>query len=245
MKSVWETVVEPGWEISMHMWPIPEPPEIDLAAALDGIEIVDEGLPPPPPPAPSASGGKHGDHAYAPGGVVMVLGLTQLQKNRKRVGRKNSQPDSLRFLARANQQRKVEKERRNKHHQQSLLTLYVRYNINISLRTERMTALAIMCPRRTVCQLPLNLLGFGRCISEGACESNSGILLVCRRFDELSGQRLFYSIPSQYASLGVSLLTSSELDLLQIYPCHYSTGWVTFYCYSLPSTVSENHLTTM
>jgi len=59
MKSVWETVVEPGWEISMHMWPLPEPPEIDpLVEGLADIVIVDEGVPPPPPPLPSASGGK-------------------------------------------------------------------------------------------------------------------------------------------------------------------------------------------
>lgn len=58
MKSVWETVVEPGWEISMHMWPLPEPPEIDPLEALGGIVIVDEGMPPPPPPILSASGGK-------------------------------------------------------------------------------------------------------------------------------------------------------------------------------------------
>ena len=27
MKSVWAEVVEPGWSISMHMWPLPPPPE--------------------------------------------------------------------------------------------------------------------------------------------------------------------------------------------------------------------------
>ena len=25
MPSTWESVIEPGWEITMHMWPIPEP----------------------------------------------------------------------------------------------------------------------------------------------------------------------------------------------------------------------------
>jgi hypothetical protein len=31
---VWETIIQPGWSISMHMWPIPEPPKP---------------VPPPPP----------------------------------------------------------------------------------------------------------------------------------------------------------------------------------------------------
>ena len=25
LPQVWETMVEPGWEVSMHMWPLPEP----------------------------------------------------------------------------------------------------------------------------------------------------------------------------------------------------------------------------
>ena len=50
MKSVWETVVEPGWSISMHMWPLPEPPPADAAAdAPADVVIVEEGGPPPPP----------------------------------------------------------------------------------------------------------------------------------------------------------------------------------------------------
>ena len=27
MPSIWESVIEPGWEITMHMRPIPEPQE--------------------------------------------------------------------------------------------------------------------------------------------------------------------------------------------------------------------------
>ncbi|EKV17505.1 hypothetical protein PDIG_14240 [Penicillium digitatum PHI26] len=37
LPQVWETVVEPDWAITMHMWPIPEKPKED---------------PPPPPPTP-------------------------------------------------------------------------------------------------------------------------------------------------------------------------------------------------
>lgn len=38
MKPEWGSVIESGWEISMHMWPLPEPPEEPPE--------VDEGSPP-------------------------------------------------------------------------------------------------------------------------------------------------------------------------------------------------------
>lgn len=31
LPQVWETVVEPDWAITMHMWPIPEKPKDDAA----------------------------------------------------------------------------------------------------------------------------------------------------------------------------------------------------------------------
>ena len=63
LPHVWETVVEPDWTITMHMWPMNDDKEGDaLVDGLAGIEIV-EGLPPPPPPAPSAPGGAGGDGA--------------------------------------------------------------------------------------------------------------------------------------------------------------------------------------
>lgn len=40
LPQVWETVVEPDWTITMHMWPIPEKPK------------TPEPPPPPPPPPP-------------------------------------------------------------------------------------------------------------------------------------------------------------------------------------------------
>ena len=59
MPSVWETVIEPNWEITMHLWPIPEPKEEEpVVEEAPGVVIVDEGAPPPPPPAPSNTGGK-------------------------------------------------------------------------------------------------------------------------------------------------------------------------------------------
>src|ERR1700761_7230641 len=45
LPQVWETVVEPDWTITMHMWPIPEKPkEPDPPPA--------EGSPAPPPEEP-------------------------------------------------------------------------------------------------------------------------------------------------------------------------------------------------
>lgn len=62
MPSIWDTLIEPGWEISMHMWPIPEPPPAEPGAEESPeIVIVDEGVPPPPPSAPSAHSGKIDD----------------------------------------------------------------------------------------------------------------------------------------------------------------------------------------
>ncbi|PWY77148.1 hypothetical protein BO94DRAFT_604240 [Aspergillus sclerotioniger CBS 115572] len=40
LPQVWETVIEPDWTITMHMWPIPEKPK------------TPEPIPPPDPPAP-------------------------------------------------------------------------------------------------------------------------------------------------------------------------------------------------
>ncbi|KAK5674309.1 hypothetical protein LTS10_012893 [Elasticomyces elasticus] len=47
LPQVWDTMIQPDWEISMHMWPMPEPkkekkPLVDpLAGFLDGLGIVD------------------------------------------------------------------------------------------------------------------------------------------------------------------------------------------------------------
>jgi hypothetical protein len=42
LPQVWETVIEPDWTITMHMWPIPEKPK------------TPEPAPPPEPLAPEA-----------------------------------------------------------------------------------------------------------------------------------------------------------------------------------------------
>ena len=59
MPSIWESVIEPGWEITMHMWPIPEPPEAvvdELAGGMADVVIVEPGVPPPPPGGETVDG---------------------------------------------------------------------------------------------------------------------------------------------------------------------------------------------
>ena len=56
MPSIWESVIEPGWEITMHMWPIPEPPEPGDPPADDTVVIEEPGVPPPPPGGETVDG---------------------------------------------------------------------------------------------------------------------------------------------------------------------------------------------
>ena len=51
MPSIWESVIEPGWEIKMHLWAIPEPQEGggSLAGKMTDVVNVKPGLPLPPP----------------------------------------------------------------------------------------------------------------------------------------------------------------------------------------------------
>src|SRR5271167_5009305 len=37
LPQVWETMIEPDWNVTMHMWPIPEPPK---AGPPDGVHVV-------------------------------------------------------------------------------------------------------------------------------------------------------------------------------------------------------------
>ena len=64
LPQVWETVIEPDWVVTMHMWPIPEPPKPedpppDKAAETpaDKPAEVPAEVPPVPPPAPEATDG--------------------------------------------------------------------------------------------------------------------------------------------------------------------------------------------
>lgn len=70
LPQVWETMVEPDWIITMHMWPMPEPPKPeDPPPSAEPIPEV----PPPPPPAPEA-----------PEPVLVPDGMTLLKMNRSK-----------------------------------------------------------------------------------------------------------------------------------------------------------------
>ncbi|KAL8661809.1 MAG: hypothetical protein Q9202_005235 [Teloschistes flavicans] len=61
LPQVWETVIEPDWTVTMHMWPMPEPPKPEEPPPVDGVVEVpppdDKDAPPPPPPPPDAPKG--------------------------------------------------------------------------------------------------------------------------------------------------------------------------------------------
>lgn len=41
LPAVWETVVEPDWNITMHMWPMPEP-QVEEAPVVEVPEVAPE-----------------------------------------------------------------------------------------------------------------------------------------------------------------------------------------------------------
>lgn len=50
LPQVWETMIEPDWIITMHMWPMPEPPKVEDQPPAP--ESAPPEVPPPPPPLP-------------------------------------------------------------------------------------------------------------------------------------------------------------------------------------------------
>ena len=65
LPQVWGTVIEPDTTITMHMWPMPEPPKPEDPPPESTTDVVDvpeakkedTGMPNQEPPAPSAPGG--------------------------------------------------------------------------------------------------------------------------------------------------------------------------------------------
>ena len=108
MKSVWETVVEPGWSISMHMWPLPPPPEPEEAPADEGadIVIVEEGVPPPPP---EHSGGSDGAGLSL---IAMQVMIHANFKQRRSPRRKRSRKVLARSSCGVPERRRAERARR-------------------------------------------------------------------------------------------------------------------------------------
>ncbi|KAL9115743.1 MAG: hypothetical protein Q9227_000111 [Pyrenula ochraceoflavens] len=48
LPQVWETVVEPGWVVTMHAWPMPEKPESPKPVIIDDeILVLDDIVKPP------------------------------------------------------------------------------------------------------------------------------------------------------------------------------------------------------
>lgn len=49
LPQVWESIIEPDWTITMHMWPIPEPPPPQTVEASANPDDLDPGRPLLPP----------------------------------------------------------------------------------------------------------------------------------------------------------------------------------------------------
>ncbi|KAL8759778.1 MAG: hypothetical protein Q9199_000502 [Rusavskia elegans] len=96
LPQVWETVIEPDWTITMHMWPIPEPPPLpdpppdaagDPAAVVEVPPKDGKAPPPPPPPPPPGSVKKTTKASKPPLFLSWTAGKPKNPKSLK-VGRK-------------------------------------------------------------------------------------------------------------------------------------------------------------
>lgn len=88
LPQIWETVIEPDWNITMHMWPIPEKPkepDPPPAAEAPPPAPTKEEPPAPPPPAEPAkkpegmSKPMTGNRQFSPSASDHVLTLTMSQ----------------------------------------------------------------------------------------------------------------------------------------------------------------------
>ena len=80
LPHVWNTVIEPDWTITMHMWPMTAPKEEEPPAEEPPPEeVIEEGVPPPPPPAPSAPAGTVLNGALSPSADFGSLHDTDLE----------------------------------------------------------------------------------------------------------------------------------------------------------------------
>ena len=64
LPQVWGTVIEPDTTITMHMWPMPEPPKVEDPPPEAPVDVIvvpekkdDPGVSPQEPPTPSVPGG--------------------------------------------------------------------------------------------------------------------------------------------------------------------------------------------
>ena len=90
LPQIWETVLEPDWTVTMHMWPIkekePEPQRPPPGHPLHGHPVMRPGMkgakapgrrdgpgPPPPPPAPGPQPGGPGWIGPLPAGGPEIV----------------------------------------------------------------------------------------------------------------------------------------------------------------------------
>ncbi|KAL8777104.1 MAG: hypothetical protein Q9213_008003, partial [Squamulea squamosa] len=105
LPQVWETVIEPDWTITMHMWPIPEPPpppDPPPDAIVDPVVIdvpsKDGQVPPPPPPPPPPGGPKTAKKVSKPSPfLAWTAGKSKTSKSLK-VGRKPEGTGSMALM---------------------------------------------------------------------------------------------------------------------------------------------------
>lgn len=83
LPRVWETVIQPDWSISMHMWPIPEPskPQWRPQSRYNLHHHRFTGGPPPSPPhnwpGGPPPGGERPPTGGGPGGAMTIVNLTR------------------------------------------------------------------------------------------------------------------------------------------------------------------------
>ena len=76
LPQVWETVIEPDWAITMHMWPIPEKPKEEPAPPPE--PAPEKPADPPPPEPKKKPDGKIIDDEYS---LKHMLTCSQGQRN--------------------------------------------------------------------------------------------------------------------------------------------------------------------
>ena len=71
LPQIWETMIQPDWTITMHMWPMPEPPAEPPAPPPP----AEPPAPPPPPHAPEKKpkGGKKKPVTTAGDDTIIVI----------------------------------------------------------------------------------------------------------------------------------------------------------------------------
>lgn len=94
LPQVWETMIEPDWVVTMHMWPIPEPPPKTEEPPAE--PVVEVPPPPPPPPTPPV---EVPDVAVPEGNYVSLSHRVQKEALMSMVAKKKKKPKPSGFSA--------------------------------------------------------------------------------------------------------------------------------------------------